>query len=326
MSLRVVMMGTGDFAVPTFRALCEGRHQVVALVTQPKRSGPGRHRHAENSMQSLAESHGIPVLQPERIKQSESVAAVAAFEPDMLVVAAYGQILPKRLLAVPRLEGVNLHASLLPKYRGAAPVNWAIYHAETRTGVTVIEMLPQLDAGPILGTKEVEILPDETAGELEGRLAELGAPLAIETLDRLEAGTIERRPQDPDLVTQAPKLQKSDGLIDWSRSARELVNHVRAMQPWPSAFTFWFHGDEAPRRLILIRAQAVETAMSGRAGTVLVAENGRLEAATGHGSLSIERLQPAGKRVMTSAEFLRGQSIRAGDRFGPEDPSTLQEN
>jgi methionyl-tRNA formyltransferase len=318
MSLHLIMMGTGPFAVPTFRALVESRHTVAALVTQPPRSGPGRHRHAENPMRSFAQSQGIPVLEPAQIKHPDSIAAVAALHPDLIVVAAYGQILPKRLLGVPRLGGINLHASLLPKYRGAAPVNWAIFHGETRTGVTVIEMLPELDAGPILGSTEVEILPRETALDLEERLARLGAPLVLEILDRLVAGTVDRRPQDPSLVTLAPKLQKSDGLVDWSRSAREIVDQIRAMQPWPSAFTFWFHGDEPPRRLILRDAEAVACESNEAPGTVLVAENSRLEIATGKGALRIERLQPAGKQVMTAPEFLRGQSIAPGDRFDAE--------
>jgi methionyl-tRNA formyltransferase len=318
MSFRLVMMGSGDFAVPAFRALLASRHAVVALVTQPQRTGPGRHRHVENPMKSLAEARGIPVLQPERIKAPEAIAAVAEIKPDLLVVAAYGQILPARLLAASRLGGINLHASLLPKYRGAAPVNWAIYHGETRTGVTVIEMLPQLDAGPILAQREVEIAPDETAGQLEARLAELGAPLVAETVDQLEAGTAQRRPQDPDQVTLAPKLDKSDGLIDWSRRSAEIVNHVRAMQPWPSAFTFWFHESEPPQRLLILRARAILTPTGPAPGTVVAAEGDRIEVATGGGALAIERLQAAGKRATTAAEFLRGHPIKPGDRFGPE--------
>lgn len=319
MPLRLVMMGTGDFAVPTFRALVESRHAVVALVTQPDRSGPGRHRHVENPMKSFAQHQGIPFLQPERVKQPEAISAIANLAPDLLVVAAYGQILPGRLLSASRLGGINLHASLLPKYRGAAPVAWAIYHGESHSGVTVIEMLPQLDAGPILAQKTVEISPEETAGELEERLSSLGAPLVVDTVDRLEAGTVERRPQDPQDVTLAPKLRKEDGLIDWSRRAVDLANQVRAMQPWPSAFAFWHHGDDPPRRVLILTAHAAPKDRGAAGGTVLVAENDRLEVAAGEGALKIERLQAAGKRAMTAAEFLRGQPVRPGERFGPEE-------
>src|SRR5205085_6716412 len=210
--MRVVMMGSGTFAEPTFEALLAGPHPVVGLVTQPDRPGGkerGSTRQTGPGMKAIAERRGVPVLQPESVNTPEGVAGVRAFRPDLLVVAAYGQILSRDVLAVPPHGGINVHASLLPKYRGAAPVAWAIYHGETRTGVTIIRMSVSLDAGDMLAQEAIDVRPDETAGELEARLAPLGARLAMEVVDRIAAGErLEGAKQDKALVTKAPKLTK----------------------------------------------------------------------------------------------------------------------
>src|SRR5947209_7176110 len=231
--MRVVMMGTGQFARPTFEALLDGPDPVAGLVTQPDRAvgaERGSTRQTGPSLKELALARGVPVLQPESINTPDGVAALAALAPELLVVAAYGQILARDVLAVAPHGGINVHASLLPKYRGAAPIAWAIYHGETRTGVTIIRMSVHLDAGDMLAQEAVEIGPEETAGELAARLAPLGARLALQVVEKLAQGPVAGQPQDKSQVTKAPKLKKEDGLIDWSRPAVAVCNQVRAMQ------------------------------------------------------------------------------------------------
>ncbi len=226
---------------------------------------------------------------------------------------------PPATLATARRGGVNLHASLLPKYRGAAPINWAIYHGETETGVTVIHMTPQIDAGPCIAQARVAIDPDETAAELEVRLAELGARLMCEAIDLLEAGCAAALPQDPALASKAPRLKKTDGLIDWTRSAAAIKNHVRAMEPWPKTYTFWHRPDGPPVRLILGPLAVVEKEEIGvPPGTVIEAGGNRLVIAAAFGAVVPKSIQPAGKRLMPVDEFLRGYHVQFGERFGPD--------
>src|SRR5215468_4516311 len=259
--MRIVMMGTGTFAEPTFQALLAGRHEVVGLVTQPDRAvgqERGSTRQIGVGMKEIALEHKVPVLQPESVNTPEGVAGLKEFRPDLLVVAAYGQILSNDVLAVAPLGGINVHASLLPKYRGAAPIAWAIYHGETRTGVTIILMAVRLDAGDMLAQEAIDILPDETAGELEAHLAPLGAKLALEVVEKLAQGPVAGKPQDKSQVTKAPKLKKENGLLDWTRPAAGVCNQVRAMQPWPTAYTFLHHAGQPPLRLIVNRTTARE--------------------------------------------------------------------
>jgi methionyl-tRNA formyltransferase len=316
--MKLVMMGTGSFAEPTFRKLLESAHQVVGLVTQPDRATGkerGSTRQAGQPMKELAVERSIPVLQPESINTSDGVAALQALAPDLLVVAAYGQILSKDVLGIAPKGGINVHASLLPKYRGAAPINWAIYHGETKTGVTIIRMTTGLDAGDMLAQEAIDILPDETAGELEARLGPLGARLAIETVDKLAVGPVAGIPQDKAQVTKAPKLTKEHGLIDWSRPAVGVVNQIRAMQPWPTAYTYLHRAGETPLRLMLqrVRAGVGAPAMEG----VPVADGGNLRVGCGaETAIEILDLQPAGKKRMPIADFLRGNPIPAGSRMG----------
>src|SRR5262245_30053916 len=230
--MRLVMMGTGSFAEPTFEAVLGGGHQVVGLVTQPDRptgKERGSTRQARRGMKETASERGIPVYQPESINTTEGVATLKAWTPDLLVVAAYGQILSKDVLAAATHGGINVHASLLPKYRGAAPIAWAIYHGEKRTGVSIIRMSIHLDAGAIVAQEAIDIRPDETAGELEARLAPLGGSLAAQVVEQIAAGTAQGIPQDKSQVTKAPKLTKEHGLIDWTRTATQVCNQVRAM-------------------------------------------------------------------------------------------------
>jgi methionyl-tRNA formyltransferase len=321
------MMATGGFALPTFRALLERGHTVVGLFTQPDRTGRGHHRHV-NPLKELALERGLPVLQPESAKTSEAIASLAALAPDLCVVAAYGQILSAELLAVPRLGAINVHASILPKYRGAAPIQTAILQGETETGITIFQIEPKLDAGPILGIERRPIGPKETSGELESRLSILGAKLALRVVAQIAAGATQPIIQDSTQASRAPRLKKESGRIDWNRSPRQIDCQVRALQPWPLAYsTLAMRHDKTggggpgrSLRLIVLEVEAPEGLSVGGSsdavpGTVLSVDNRRFVVQTGSGPLEIDRLQPEGKRAMTAAEFLVGYPVRPDDRF-----------
>jgi methionyl-tRNA formyltransferase len=319
--MRLLMLGTGPFAVPTFRALYETRHTVAALVTAAPSTHRGKQIAPVSSIREVAGQHRTPIYDPEDINAPEWQKQLAVFGADLLVVCDYGQILSPATLATARRGGVNLHASLLPKYRGAAPINWAIYHGDHETGVTVIHMAPQIDAGPCIAQARVAIGPDETAAQLEVRLAELGARLTCEAIDLLETGHRQPLPQDATLASRAPRLKKTDGLIDWARPAAAIKNHIRAMEPWPKTYTFWHRTDGPPLRLILGPVSVVEPSAATSAnapGVVLMAAGHRLEIAAGAGIVAPASIQPAGKRIMSIDEFLRGYHVQAGQHFGPE--------
>jgi methionyl-tRNA formyltransferase len=330
--MRIVMMGTGLFAEPSFEALLASPHPVVGLVTQPDRvvgSERGSTRQTGRGMKTIAQEHNVPILQPESINTPEGVRALQELQPDLLVVAAYGQILSRDVLAVPPQGGINVHASLLPKYRGAAPIAWAIYHGETRTGVTIIRMSVSLDAGDMLAQETIDIGPSETAGEVEGRLAPLGAQLASQVIEQMRMGQVEGRKQDQSQVTKAPKLKKEHGLIDWSRYCREVVNQVRAMQPWPTAYTFLHRRGQPPLRIIVHKAGWYKNSLPQLPPGAVVLRlhhDHELHVATKPendrtgSEVEIFELQPAGKRRMTAREFLRGHRLQEGDYFGPETP------
>lgn len=316
------MMGSGTFAEPTFESILNGPDPVVGLFTQPDRDvgvKRGSTRQVGRGMKEIAQEKSIPVFQPESINSVEGLAQLSALKPDLLVVAAYGQILSKEVLSIPTMGGINVHASLLPKYRGAAPVAWAIYHGESKSGVTIIRMSPSLDAGDMLAQESIDILDDETAGELEARLSIVGARMAIETIEKLKAGPIVGSKQDKALVTKAPKLKKEDGLIDWSRSAEQVARQIRAMQPWPTAYTFLHRPDKEPMRLTIIKTGKIIGASPGSSlSGLLYSSDGNLWAVTGNSkALQIVELQPAGKKRMFAVDFLRGHPLKAGDRFGP---------
>jgi methionyl-tRNA formyltransferase len=324
--MRVVMMGTGLFAEPTFEALLASPHQVVGLVTQPDRAAGverGSTRQTGRGMKTIGLERRVPVFQPEKINTPEGLAALAEWKPDLLFVAAYGQILSREVLAVPRLGGINVHASLLPKYRGAAPIAWAIYHGETTTGVTIIKMTTGLDAGDMLAQVAVAIGPTETAGEVEARLAQLGARLAVRVVEQIASGTAQGRKQDPALVTKAPKLTKEHGAIDWNRTAEQVCNHIRAMQPWPTAYTYLHRRGKSPARVIITKAEPVAVQdFDGAPGEIVIfpVKQPPILVVTvgGHETVRIDELQLAGKRPVSAEELLRGYRFQQGDRFGPE--------
>ncbi|HKY05760.1 MAG TPA: methionyl-tRNA formyltransferase, partial [Blastocatellia bacterium] len=251
--MRLIFMGTPEFAVPSLARIIEDGHEVIAVFTQPDKPSGRGNRLRPPPVKMFATEHGIPVYQPAKIRNNEEVRAL--FEQaasDACVVAAYGKILPEWLLAIPRLGCINVHASLLPRYRGAAPINWAIANGEHETGITIMQMDVGMDTGPMLAARAVEIGPDETAPELSYRLARTGAELLSETLPRVERGEIQPVAQDDSQATYAPLLKREDGLIDWGLTAREIANRVRAFQPWPGSYTV-FRG----ARLIFWRAREV---------------------------------------------------------------------
>ncbi len=313
------MVGTGPFGAPSFRGLFDANHTVAALVTSPIRGRRGKRTASISPIRDVAHEHGTAIFEPDDINTSDSQLRLREYEADLLIVCDYGQILSADTLATARWGGVNLHGSLLPKYRGAAPINWAIYHGEQETGVTVIHMTPKVDAGPCLAQANTRISPDETAVELENRLSAMGAWLMRRAIDMIQEGRLEALPQDPELACGARRLRKSDGAIDWSRPAAAIKDQVRAFEPWPKTFTYWHRPQGSPGRLILGLVSVVDALDAEVApGAVVRSEGGELVVAAGGQAVRLESVQPAGKRMLSIAEFLRGYRVRPGELFGPE--------
>ena len=325
--MRLIMMGTGPFAVPTFESLLASDHEVIALITRPSVTVQtrGKPKAAPNPMRNVAEQRNIRVWDPADVNNSDSRQVLASLNPDLFVVCDYGQILSPETLLISPLGGINLHGSLLPKYRGAAPVNWAIWKGESETGVTVLHMTPKLDAGPSLVQVTTQIGPDETAHELETRLAKLGIePVhqALAMLTHWDRKCAMGHAQDPSLATRARRLKKTDGLADWNQPAEQVYRQFRAVQPWPGFFTYWQSSGREPVRLSLQRISIVhladERALQGSLvpGTVAGTNDGRMVVAASSGAIAIHNLQSAGSRLMDTAEFLRGHAIKPGDVMG----------
>ena len=309
--LRIVYFGTPEFAVPTLRTLIDSPHEVVALVSQPDRPrGRGQHL-SPTPTKVLAESKGVRVLQPERIRDVGFLPTIASLAPDLGVVAAYGKILPESLLWIPRLGMVNVHASLLPRWRGAAPVHRAVIAGDRETGVTIMRVVKELDAGPMFATVSRTISPDETSPDVERDLAESGASLLLDVVNRMAAGQASETPQDEALATYAPKIVKSEGAIDWSIPAQQIHNLVRGLQPWPLVSARL--GDA---RLLIHRTALTDQGTAASPGTIVRAERDVLDVAAGDGLIvRILMLQPEGRRAMAAREFLAGRAIAAGSRF-----------
>jgi len=312
-ALRIVFCGTPAFAVPSLRHLiAQPEFQVVAAVTQPDRPRGRGGAIAASPVKNAAVAAGIPVFQPEKIKADAAYEEMKRLAPDVVAIIAYGQIISQRLIDLPRLGWINLHASLLPKYRGAAPINWAIVNGETRTGVTSMQIDAGLDTGPMLLKYETEIGRDETAPELTARLAEAGAPLIAETLRGLESGKIAATAQDGSQATLAPPLKKEDGRIDWWLSARKIYNRIRGLQPWPGAFTT-FRGKSCQ----IWGKPLKPVAVGGMPGILLpTKEDGLLVICGGESVLRVEHVQPEGRKRVTAQEFLSGARLVPGERFG----------
>lgn len=323
--LRLVLMGTGAFAVPAFEALIESGHDIAAVITRPAPEVKSRRGQPPAPVREFATRHRLRIEAPPSVNTPDGIALLRSLEPDLLVVCDFGQILSNEALAIAKLGGINLHGSLLPAYRGAAPVQRALLAGEAVTGVSVIHMTPKLDGGPILETAQTAIRPDETAGELEARLAQLGvAPTvaSVAMLARWDGVSQLGHRQDPDRVTRAARLHKEEGRIDWRRGVEQIDWQIRGMSPWPGAFTeLRPGGDKPPLRIAIRKATPIEheTCFPGHAhpgthpGTIL--DNTELHVATGRGVIRIDRLQVAGRGEVDGAEFLRGYRLRPGDRF-----------
>jgi methionyl-tRNA formyltransferase len=309
--LRIVFCGTPAFAVPALREVIgHPDFSIEGAVTQPDRPRGRGGEIFSSPVKAQAVAAGIPVYQPLKIRSEEAQEYFARVAPDVVVIIAYGQIIPARLIAIPRLGWINLHGSLLPKYRGAAPIHWAVANGETRTGLTTMSIDAGLDTGPTLLTWETEIGPDETALELYARMAEDGAPLMVSTLRRLASGSITAVPQDNSQATFAPPLKKEDGRIDWSLPARVIYNRIRGFQPWPGAFTLF------RRKQCGIWGRPAASGFAGAPGAIRV-DAGEVYVACGDGSaLRLEFVQLEGRKRITTREFANGVRLVEGEKFG----------
>lgn len=315
--MRVVFMGTPDFSVPTLEKIIEAGHEVIGVVTQPdKAKGRGK-KVLFPPVKEKALEHNLPVYQPKRAREPEFIEQMRELNPDVMVVVAFGQILPKALLDIPKYGCVNVHASLLPKYRGAAPIQWAVIRGEKVSGVTTMQMDVGLDTGDMLMKTEVALAEDETGGSLHDKLSVLGGELLIETLKGLEAGTIQPEKQDDSQTGEyARMLDKALGKVDFSMPAEEIERLIRGLNPWPSAYTF-YHG----KTMKLWKAKVVSADADGEAaapGQILSVDKRGFTVQTGDGALRILELQMEGKKRMDAGAFLRGCSMAAGEILGQE--------
>ncbi|MEE8185545.1 MAG: methionyl-tRNA formyltransferase [Thermodesulfobacteriota bacterium] len=304
---RIIFMGTPDFAVPSLKALIDAGHDILAVVTRPDRpKGRGRVL-AMPPVKEEALRYGIKVLQPEKINDKGFVKDLKAFVPEIVVVVAYGKILPGSIIDMPPKGCINLHASLLPKYRGAAPINWAIINGEVESGITTMFMDRGMDTGPILMAEDVPIGIDDTSAVLHDILKEKGARLLVRTLDLLSRDAITPIPQDDSKATYAPMLKKEDGRIDWKKGADEVRNLTRGLYPWPGAFTNWNE-----KVLKILEGSVRPVHVNDRPGMICAVDENGIEVATNNGIFIIKELQPANKSRMTAAEFIKGYSIGTG--------------
>lgn len=307
--IRTVFMGTPEFALPTLEGLLAAGVNLVGVYTQPDRPKGRGKKLAASPVKELALTYDLPVFQPERLRKPDAVATLRELAPDLIVVVAYGQILPKSVLDIPRYHCINVHASLLPKYRGAAPINKSIVDGETETGVTTMLMDVGLDTGDMLIKRSLPIGPDETAGQVHDRLALLGREAMEETLQQLCGGTLQPQPQDDALSSYAPMMSKEDGLINWQQSARQIHNQVRGLDPWPGAYTF------LDNLTLKIAATTVDETVSGDPGEIISADPSGVRVACGQGVLIIGKLQLPGKKRLSAQQFLSGHPLAIGTRL-----------
>jgi len=313
--LRIAFFGTPRFAVPTLQALLASRHQVCGAITQPDRPRGRGQRVSDSPVKALAAERGLSVLQPGRLKDPAFAATLRTWAPDLGVVAAYGKLIPEEILSLPRLGMINVHASLLPKYRGAAPVHRAVIDGERETGVTIMRVEQMLDAGAMLAKVVRPIGPDETSDAVEGDLARMGAGLLVDVVEQIAAGTAQEERQDFMMCSYAARLTKDEGLIDWSLPASYIHNRVRGLYPWPHAYTY-LEG----ARLILLKTHVERETVDAAPGTIVEMSRDALHVATGHRErIAIERIQREGGRPLQTREFLAGHTIGVGARFGAPD-------
>jgi len=318
-ALRIVFMGTPAFAVPTLERLLATRHAVVGVVTQPDKPRGRGQKVSDAPVKTLAVERGLPIIQPARLREPEVEASLRAWRPDLGVVAAYGKLIPDAMLAIPRLGMINVHASLLPKYRGAAPIQWAIINGETETGITIMRVIRELDAGAMFAKAVRPIGSEETSDVVERDLAELGAGLLVNVVDRIADGTATEDAQNDSEASYAPRLTKDEGLIDWTLRAQAIHDRVRGLHPWPHAYTF-LDGERTIVLRSLVEAGDAVRSFAGQApmpGTVVEVTRDAIHIATGGaGMLAIVELQPEGRRPMGARDFLAGRPVHAGAVLG----------
>ena len=312
--VRIVFFGTPEFAVPSLEGLIASPHTVVSVVTQPDRPRGRGQRVTDSPIKAVARAHGIDVLQPARLRDPGFIDSLAALTPDLGVVAAYGKLIPGDILALPRFGMINVHASLLPRYRGAAPVHRAVIDGMTETGVTIMRMVVALDAGAMLAKVARPIDPEETSDVVERDLARLGVSPLLSVIEQLANGTAREEPQDDAQSTYAARLTKEEGLIDWTRPASAIHNRVRGLYPWPHAYTY-----ASGKRLIVLKSRVEERSTDAEPGTLVEVSRDHLQIAAGGGTqLALLELQPEGRRPMPVRDFLAGHPLKAGTRLGPD--------
>ena len=306
----IVFMGTPEIAAVTLQMLLDGSDRIVGVVTQPDRPTGRGQQSRPSPVRRIAESRGIPVMTPVKIRDSDFLDALRSWKPQIIVVVAFGRILPKSVLELSPRGCLNVHYSLLPKYRGAAPVTWTIINGEEKGGVTTMQLVEQLDAGPIYLQEEIKLDQHETTGSLQARLAPVGGQLLLNTIGGLKNNSLQPKYQEESCVTFAPLIKKEDGLVDWTQSAVTIERRIRAFTPWPSAYSH-LHG----KLLKIHRATPIQTNRSGTPGEIVRADSGGFWIATGNGTLSLEEVQLENKKRIASVEFIKGARIAAGDQL-----------
>ena len=310
-------MGTPEFAVPSLKCLIESKHDVISVITQTDKPKGRKGKPEAPPIKNVALAAGLPVIQPENVNSEQTIEELEKLNPDVIVVVAFGQKISDKILNLPKHKCVNIHASLLPKYRGAAPINWAIINGEKETGITTIIMSDKMDAGDVIVHKSLTIGPEETAGELADRLSKLGAETLLDSLMQIETGNAKYTQQDEGLVSLAPKIKKADGLIDWNQGEEKIHDFVRGMNPKPSAYTFLIRNN-SKERIIILKTERDNSSHNGSViapGTIMDISSHGIKTATENGSIWIKEVKPEGKQMMSAAAFSRGHDLKTNYLF-----------
>ena len=315
--MNIVFMGTPDFAVPSLKSLIESKYNVATVITQTDKPKGRKSQLCTPPVKNIALDSGLKIVQPENVNDKIIIEKLKEINPDVITVVAFGQKISSEILDLPRYKCINIHASLLPKYRGAAPINWALINGEEETGVTSIILQEKMDAGKMIIQKSIRIGPDETAGELNNRLSVLGAEVLMDSLKQIETGTAKYILQDEKLVTYAPKLKKKDGLINWNHSTEEIHNFVRGMNPWPAAYTTLIRNTSKERIIILETEKDTpsDTETNRIPGTIIDISDRGIKVATKNGCIWIKEVKPEGKQSMSAVAFSRGRDVKVNYLF-----------
>ena len=315
--MNIVFMGTPDFAVPSLKSLIESKYNVATVITQTDKPKGRKSQLCTPPVKNIALDSGLKIVQPENVNDKIIIEKLKEINPDVITVVAFGQMISSEILDLPRYKCINIHASLVPKYRGAAPINWALINGEEEAGVTSIILQEKMDAGKMITQKSIRIGPDETAGELNNRLSILGAEVLMDSLKQIETGAVKYTLQDEKLVTYAPKLKKKDGLINWNHSTEEVHNFVRGMNPWPTAYTTLIRNTSEERIIILETEKDTpsDTETNRIPGTIIDISDRGIKVATKNGCIWIKEVKPEGKQSMSAVAFSRGRDVKVNYLF-----------